>query len=205
MDAASCSRTQPRAGASSKIKMFWRFTSSRRERRDTLRVCSNFIVQRKISSPMKRLIGAFAKLTNASKIEFVRKICVYCVDGKLVEDMIAFMEDRKDAFEGWTDGQEHTLKQSEIHREYCDTFESRIENYIRKSGYLPKDFFTYLKIASEDDRSGAFAAQLDVFLSSFEFEIFVDLCSSSEKRTYWRKILRGWARELRSEEKWAFK
>eukprot|EP00940_MAST-03C_sp_MAST-3C-sp2_P002727 g2727.t1 len=137
----------------------------------------------------KMIRGLFASLSAKRKMAFVRRVCLYCLEGKLVTQMRMWMDDNDDAFEGDTSEAEHKLEYTHIHRKFCDAFEDKIETFIQKQGYRPKDFYDYLKIFAEEDPSG-FSAQLDVFFSAFDYATFVDLMRSVEKRKYWMKILK---------------
>ena len=137
-----------------------------------------------------KLRDLFAKLTVTRKLAFVKRVCLFCVEGELVMEMKRFMDENE--FEEEVSGGEHKLEWTTIHKTFCDKFEDQIESFIRKQGYRPEAFYEYLKIMAEDDPSSV-SMQLDVFLSAFDYRTFVDLMTSTEKRKYWIKVLGGWA------------
>ena len=133
----------------------------------------------------------FAMLSAKRKMAFVEKVCLFCLEGKVVEEMLTFFDEHDEHFDETEE--EHKLEYTKMHSTFSDKFENEIENFIRKSGYEPKDFYIFLKEASSEDPA-SFSAQLEVFFSAFDFEIFVDLMKSTEKRLYWKGLMKGWAR-----------
>jgi len=166
---------------------------------------------------MRAIKNAFFKLAFGHRIQFVRSVCLYCVEGELPSEMLDWMEDNDTEFaeeesvgrfplsfspyhkytHTHTHTQEHKLVYTTIHKKFCDKFESKIEDFIEDAGYSSRDFYTFLKDLSKED-SKSVSEKLDVFLSAFEYEIFVDLMRSKSKRSYWNNIMKSWARSIRS-------
>jgi hypothetical protein len=137
----------------------------------------------------------------AKRANFVRRVALFCLEGTFFDETVAFIEAKSHHFvrdarerEGKSNEGEHKLVFSAVHREFCDTFEEKIETYIREQGYAPKDLYRYISMAKEDDRD---VSMLDVFLSAFDYATFHDLASDPEKLRYWRGVLAAHAEHIR--------
>mmetsp|Transcript_10452 Transcript_10452/g.19254 ORF Transcript_10452/g.19254 Transcript_10452/m.19254 type:complete len:153 (+) Transcript_10452:554-1012(+) len=140
--------------------------------------------------------------------EIAQTIAQLLVSNVFASDVFDFMEKNQPRFqvedhaESKADATkfEHALHYSDVHREFCDTFETRIQQYLEEEGYTSdqtKDLLAAL--AQQDVGSEAFQL-LNALVSVFDYECFVEVMRDKERRQYLQQITRGWASTLSLKE-----
>jgi hypothetical protein len=89
----------------------------------------------------------------------------------------------------------YSQRERELHLEFEQLIESRIRHICSQNGCTVDEFREALGKQTDDDAAQVFT---QVLLLGSEFEVFVDVVRSREKREYFLHILRQWQRSWHS-------
>lgn len=124
--------------------------------------------------------------------ELVLAVARYCLDEGTLEGWEKFMAAHEDKF---TRDGEHKFEYTEVHAAFVALVENRIDSYLRKNGSSLTAFYALCEglSKSEDHFVNTF---VDLILMATDYVAFVDVMSSSKRRSYFLHILRTWRRDL---------
>ena len=92
----------------------------------------------------------------------------------------------------------YSQRERELHLEFEQLIESRVSALCTQHGTTLRDFSAALSGDLADDVAAAVQVFTQVLLLGSEFEVFVDVVRSREKREYFVHILRQWQRAWHS-------
>jgi hypothetical protein len=91
---------------------------------------------------------------------------------------------------------EFSLEQTALYRTYIEEFEKDLESFLKSKGSSAEKFIDICAKAQELDKSNALDGFIDILTKITDFETFIEMVRSPEKRQYVNQILGMYANYL---------
>lgn len=109
----------------------------------------------------------------------INKVRLFCEDESFEREFEQFARDNYDVFEPLAQmgkNDEQPVEFYDVYNQYLAKFETRIEEFVIKEGYSPKDFFEECKrVLDDEDLIGTEKFFIEFLLASSEYESFIML------------------------------
>jgi hypothetical protein len=129
------------------------------------------------------------------KYAVVPQVIQFCLSSELFKEVDTMMAQMQQ--EGMGDGkkEEFELQYTEKHKQFVDSFEKRLEEFIVSKKCTVEDFYGMCEKAAEHGDEN-FESFLSILTQMLEFQTFMDMCRDKAKREYVQQVLKQYAKML---------
>ena len=105
----------------------------------------------------------------------------YCNDKEWNMAMENFMVRECRVFQGYEEGGEFTLEQTDTYNKFLELFEHKLEDYMKKTGYSKREIFSDFRLVEEENPDSFTAHAIQFVLAVVEFKVFASLMYDTYK------------------------
>ena len=117
----------------------------------------------------------------SSPEERVEQLLEYCNDKEWNMAMENFMLRECRVFQGYDEGGEFTLEQTDTYNKFLELFEHKLEDYMKKTGYSKREIFSDFRLVEEENPNSFTAHAIQFVLAVVEFKVFASLMYDTYK------------------------
>ena len=117
----------------------------------------------------------------SSPEERVEQLLEYCNDKEWNMAMENFMVRECRVSQGYEEGGEFTLEQTDTYNKFLELFEHKLEDYMKKTGYSKREIFSDFRLVEEENPDSFTAHAIQFVLAVVEFKVFASLMHDTYK------------------------